>query len=43
MSGGAPVAILPMYDFPWTAKANDALWAAIAARLEEAGVEAPKR
>ncbi len=30
-----------MYDFPWTAAANDALWAAIAARLAEAGVEAP--
>jgi ABC-type phosphate/phosphonate transport system substrate-binding protein len=30
-----------MYDFPWTAAANDALWAAIAARLNEAGVEAP--
>ena len=31
-----------MYDFPWTAAANDALWAAIAARLDEAGVAAPK-
>jgi ABC-type phosphate/phosphonate transport system substrate-binding protein len=31
-----------MYDFPWTAEANDALWAAMAARLDEAGVEAPK-
>jgi ABC-type phosphate/phosphonate transport system substrate-binding protein len=42
VSGGTPIAILPMYDFPWTAAANDALWAAIAARLDEAGVEAPK-
>jgi ABC-type phosphate/phosphonate transport system substrate-binding protein len=42
VSGGAPIAILPMYDFPWTAAANDALWAAMAARLNEAGVEAPK-
>jgi ABC-type phosphate/phosphonate transport system substrate-binding protein len=30
-----------MYDFPWTAAANDALWGAISARLEEAGVQAP--
>ena len=43
MSGGAPIAILPMYDFRWTAEANDALWAAVAVRLDEAGVEAPKR
>ena len=42
MSGAAPIAVLPMYDFPWTAAANDALWAAISARLDEAGVEAPK-
>ncbi len=40
--GGATlIAILPMYDFPGTAAANDALWAAISARLEEAGVQAP--
>jgi ABC-type phosphate/phosphonate transport system substrate-binding protein len=32
-----------MYDFPWTATANDALWAAISARLAEAGVRAPAR
>ena len=43
MNGVAPIAALPMYDFPWVAKANDALWAAIAARLREAGVEAPAR
>jgi ABC-type phosphate/phosphonate transport system substrate-binding protein len=39
----APIAALPMYDFPWTAWANDALWAAIAVRLHEAGVAAPKK
>ena len=32
-----------MYDFPWTAAANDGLWAAISARLAEAGVRAPAR
>ena len=42
MSGRALIAVLPMYDFPWTAEANDALWAAMAARLNEAGVEAPQ-
>jgi ABC-type phosphate/phosphonate transport system substrate-binding protein len=41
VSGEAPIAILPMYDFPWTAAANDALWASISARLTEAGVRAP--
>jgi ABC-type phosphate/phosphonate transport system substrate-binding protein len=43
VSGEGPIAVLPMYDFPWTAVANDALWAAIVARLAEAGVRAPKR
>lgn len=43
MSGATPIAILPMYDFPWIAAANDALWASIAARLAEAGVRAPMR
>ena len=43
MSGETPIAILPMYDFPWTAAANDALWASISARLAEAGVRAPLR
>jgi ABC-type phosphate/phosphonate transport system substrate-binding protein len=42
MNGAEPLAALPMYDFPWTAEANDALWAAMAARLDAAGVEAPK-
>jgi ABC-type phosphate/phosphonate transport system substrate-binding protein len=41
VSGQAPIAILPMYDFPWTAAANDALWAAISARLREAGAPSP--
>jgi ABC-type phosphate/phosphonate transport system substrate-binding protein len=41
VNGETPIAILPMYDFPWTAAANDALWAAISARLAEAGVPAP--
>jgi ABC-type phosphate/phosphonate transport system substrate-binding protein len=39
---GAPIAVLPMYDFPWIAGANDALWASISARLAEAGVQSPK-
>jgi ABC-type phosphate/phosphonate transport system substrate-binding protein len=41
VSGATPVALLPMYDFPWTAAANDALWASMSARLAEAGVQAP--
>ena len=41
MSGGS-IAILPMYDFPWIAGANDALWASISARLTKAGVQSPK-
>ena len=36
------IASLGMYDFPWTADANDALWAAMAWRLREAGVNAPQ-
>jgi len=36
-----PIAVLPMYDYPWTAAANDRLWAAMSARLNEAGVPAP--
>jgi ABC-type phosphate/phosphonate transport system substrate-binding protein len=43
VSGETLIAILPMYDFPWTAAANDALWAAISARLAEAGVQSPTR
>jgi ABC-type phosphate/phosphonate transport system substrate-binding protein len=41
VSGATPIAVLPMYDFPWTAAANDALWASMAARLADAGVQAP--
>ncbi len=36
------IASLPMYDFPWTAAANDALWNALAARLRSAGLDAPR-
>jgi len=36
-----PVASLGMYDFPWTASANDALWAALGERLRAAGIAAP--
>jgi ABC-type phosphate/phosphonate transport system substrate-binding protein len=42
VSGEGPIAVLPMYDFPWTAAANAALWSAISARLAEAGVRAPR-
>jgi ABC-type phosphate/phosphonate transport system substrate-binding protein len=40
-ASSALIASLGMYDFPWTAQANDALWAAIAKRLRDAGVNAP--
>jgi ABC-type phosphate/phosphonate transport system substrate-binding protein len=43
VSGETLIAVLPMYDFPWTAAANDALWAAISALLAEAGVQSPTR
>jgi ABC-type phosphate/phosphonate transport system substrate-binding protein len=43
VSGEAPIAILPMYDFPWIAAANDALWGSISARLTEAGVQSPAK
>ena len=43
MTSDTLIAILPMYDFPWTAAANDALWTAISARLAEAGVQSPMR
>jgi ABC-type phosphate/phosphonate transport system substrate-binding protein len=43
VSGSAAIAILPMYDFPWIAAANDALWATIVTRLAAAGVQAPPR
>ncbi len=38
----ALVAALPMYDFPWTADAEDALWASLARRLRRAGLAAPE-
>jgi ABC-type phosphate/phosphonate transport system substrate-binding protein len=34
-------ACLPMYDFPWTASANEALYRAVATRLREEGIAAP--
>jgi ABC-type phosphate/phosphonate transport system substrate-binding protein len=37
----ALIAALTMYDFAWTAQANDALWAALTKRLREAGIHAP--
>jgi ABC-type phosphate/phosphonate transport system substrate-binding protein len=43
LSDAAPIASLPMYDFPLTAAANDALWASISARLAEAGIQAPPK
>ena len=39
--GAVYVAALPMYDFPWTADAQDALWRALAGRLRQAGIAAP--
>lgn len=36
------VAALPMYDFPDVAAAHDALWGAIAERLQQAGLDAPR-
>jgi ABC-type phosphate/phosphonate transport system substrate-binding protein len=39
----ALVASLDMYDFPWTASAHDALWAAMAGHLRAAGIDAPTR
>ncbi len=41
MTAGAPVAALPMYDFPEISEANDTLWRRIAAALAAKGVEAP--
>ncbi len=43
MSGEGPIAVLPMYDFAWVSAANDRLWAAVSARLTQAGVQAPAR
>jgi ABC-type phosphate/phosphonate transport system substrate-binding protein len=41
LTENAPVASLPMYDWPEVAWANDALWQAISDRLRRAGVAAP--
>ena len=43
MTRAALFAALPMYDFPHTGVANDALWKAIATRLRDRGVDAPER
>ena len=43
VTGASRIAVMPMYDFRWTAGANDALWASIATRLADAGVSAPRR
>src|SRR3954454_8351186 len=39
---GAQVPSLPMYDWPEIAWANDALWLAIANRLDASGIAAPR-
>jgi ABC-type phosphate/phosphonate transport system substrate-binding protein len=39
--GARGFASLPMYDFPWTASALDAVWAAMAERLRAEGIDAP--
>ncbi|RBP10520.1 ABC-type phosphate/phosphonate transport system substrate-binding protein [Roseiarcus fermentans] len=41
MSAGAPVAALPMYDFPDLVPAHDALWRRIARGLAARGIDAP--
>ncbi len=41
MADAAPVASLPMYDWPEVAAANDAFWVAIASRLRKSGIAAP--
>lgn len=41
LQGGTPVASLPMYDWAEVRWATDALWAAIADRLNAAGIAAP--
>jgi len=43
VSGTGFIAALPMYHFPETAAANDALWAAIAASLRAQEIDAPVR
>src|SRR6266540_2865807 len=43
MADAARVASLPMYDWPEIAWASDALWKAIAVRLNAAGVASPEK
>jgi ABC-type phosphate/phosphonate transport system substrate-binding protein len=38
----APVAVLPMYDWPELQAGNDAAWAAIRDRLRASGIDAPE-
>jgi hypothetical protein len=37
----SPVASLPMYDLPELREATDELWRALAARLQNRGIDAP--
>lgn len=41
MASAAPVASLPMYDWPELRRATDALWQAVARRLTASGIGAP--
>jgi ABC-type phosphate/phosphonate transport system substrate-binding protein len=41
LPSAAPVASLPMYDWPELRRATDALWHAIARRLADSGIAAP--
>jgi len=43
LTGPAPVASLPMYDWPEVGAAHDQLWAAIASRLKGAGIAVPEK
>lgn len=43
MAGPPPVASLPMYDWPEVQWAHDALWSAIAERLNARGIAAPEK
>ncbi len=43
MSGGDPIAALPMYDWPELQTSNDRFWRAIRTNLAEHGIAAPER
>ncbi|MEO4040668.1 PhnD/SsuA/transferrin family substrate-binding protein [Hoeflea sp. CAU 1731] len=43
MSGGDPIAALPMYDWPELQSSNDRFWRAIRVNLAEYGIAAPER